>query len=116
MPRKSDVEARVLSPSEYPASITAPWGTRVPRVLFAAQHPLGIYHVEDHGAGVHVVYFTARRSKRPKVIGSARGVAGAFCVISEHEDQLVHPAVAREGGRAIDRRRPRCPRCRQHRP
>lgn len=94
MPKKPEIEARVLSPSEYPPSLMQTRG-----VLFAAQHPLGLYHVEDHGAGVHAVFFTPRRAKRAKVIANARSMPGAFCAISQHEDELVHPEAEREEGK-----------------
>jgi len=99
MTKKSDIAARVLSPNEYPVAITARRGAYTPQVLFAVQHPLGLYHIEDHGADVHTVYFTARRAKRPKIIGNARDMTGAFRIISEHEDQLIHPTAEREEGK-----------------
>lgn len=97
--KKPDIQARVLSPSEYPATITASHGAHTPKVLFAAQHPLGIYHVEDEGAGVHGVYFTASRAKRPKRIASTRNMPGSFRAISRHEDDLIHPEARREEGK-----------------
>lgn len=99
--KKPDIEARVLSPSEYPASITAPafQGAYPPNVIFAAQHPLGLYHVEDEGAGTHGAYFTPRRAKKPKRIGTASSMAGAFRRISDHEDELIHPEAPREEGK-----------------
>lgn len=99
MSKKPAVEARVLSPSEYPAAITVSRGAYQPKVLFAAQHPLGLYHVEDHGANVHAVFFTPRRAKKPKIIANTRSMAGAIRAISEHEDELVHPEAAREEGK-----------------
>lgn len=99
MAKKPDIEARVLSPSEYPASITTPRGAYTPKVVFAAQHPLGLYHVEDEGAGHLGVFFTPRRAKRAKIIGGASSMARALGLISQHEDELVHPEAEREEGR-----------------
>jgi hypothetical protein len=98
MPKKPDIEARVLSPNEYPASITATRGAYTPNILLAAQHPLGLYFVEDMGAGTLGVNFLSRRSKKPKYIASASNMAGAFRRISNHEDQLIHPEAERETG------------------
>jgi hypothetical protein len=99
--KKPDTEARVLSPSEYPASITSPSfpGAHPPRVIFAAQHPLGLYHVEDEGANTHGVYFTPRRAKKPRRVATASSMPGALRRISDHEDDLVHPGAAREEGK-----------------
>jgi len=69
------------------------------KVLFAAQHPLGLYHVEDHGAGVHAVYFTSRRARKPQYIATANSMPHAFRRISDHEDQLIHPETEREEGK-----------------
>ena len=93
MAKKPDLEARVLAPSEYPANITSPSfpGAYPPKVIFAARHPLGLYHVEDEGANVHGVYFTPRRAKKARRIGTATSMAGAFRRISKHEDELIHP-------------------------
>jgi len=99
MTKKPDIEARVLSPSEYPAAITATRGAYTPRVLFAALHPLGLFHVEDEGAGHLGVFFTSRRAKRAKAIGAASSMAGAFRRISAHEDELIHPEAEREEGK-----------------
>lgn len=101
MSKKPDITARVLSPAEYPATITKPRGPYLPRpwVLFAAQHPLGLYHVENEGAGTHGVYFTSRRAKKAKRVGTAASMAGAFQRISNHEDQLLHPEAPREEGK-----------------
>ncbi len=96
---KADIEARVLSPSEYPPSITATRGAYTPKIMFAAQHPLGLYFVEDMGAGTLGVNFQSRRSKKPKYIATASSMAGAFRRISKHEDALVHPEAAREEGK-----------------
>ena len=98
---KKPTETRVLSPSEYPESITAPAfpGAHKTPPIFAIQHPLGIYHVEDDGAGIHGVYFTARRAKKPKRVASAANMAGAFRRISHHEDELLHPRAEREEGK-----------------
>jgi hypothetical protein len=101
MSKKSPAEARILSPSEYPENITAPAfpGAHTAQVIFAVQHPLGLYHVEDEGAGMLGVYFTARRAKRPKRVASAANMAGAFRRISHHEDELIHPGAEREEGK-----------------
>lgn len=99
MPKKPDIEARVLAPSEYPASITMPRGAYTPNILFAAQHPLGIYFVEDMGAGTLGVNFLSRRAKKPTYIGTASGMAGAFRRISKHEDERIHPEAEREEGK-----------------
>jgi len=98
MAKKPDIQARVLSPSEYPASITAPRGAYTPKVLFAAQHPLGLYFVEDMGANTLGVNFLPRRSKKPKYIATAGSMSGAFRRISKHEDDLIHPKAEREEG------------------
>lgn len=99
----SDAEFRVLDPSEYPASITAPRGAYTPIVEFAATTPLGLYHVEDQGAGSgHLMaYFTPkRRGSRPKMIGGANSLAGALTRISNHEDEALHPDAPRERGQS----------------
>jgi hypothetical protein len=97
--KKPDIEARVLSPSEYPTAITAPQGAYTPKVLFVAQHPLGLFHVEDQGGGHLAVFFTSRRAKRAKTIGGASSMAGAFRLISAQEDELIHPEAEREEGK-----------------
>lgn len=99
--KKPDIEARVLPPSEYPASITSPAfpGAYPPNVIFAVQHPLGLYHVEDEGAHTHGVYFTPRRAKKAKRFATASNMAGAFRRISNHEDELIHPEAKREEGK-----------------
>jgi len=56
-------------------------------VIYAAQHPLGLYHVEDQGANVHAVYFTARRAKKPKLFATTSSMPAAFRKISGHEDK-----------------------------
>ena len=99
MAKKPDIKARVLSPNEYPASITTTRGAYTPNVLFAAVHPLGLFHVEDEGGGHLGVYFTSRRAKRAKPIGGAGSMASAFRRISAHEDELIHPEAAREEGK-----------------
>lgn len=98
MPKKPDIEARVLSPSEYPASITTARGAYTPNIVLAAQHPLGLYFVEDMGAGTLGVNLLSRRSKKPKYVATASSLAGAIRRISHHEDQLIHPEVEREMG------------------
>lgn len=97
--KKPDIEARVISPSEYPASITATRGAYTPNILFAAQHPLGLYFVEDMGAGTLGVNFLSRRSKKPKYIATAGSLPGAVKRISNHEDEQVHPDAPREEGK-----------------
>lgn len=99
--KKPDIAARALTPDEYPTSITTARfpGAYPPKVIFAAQHPLGLYFVEDMGAGTLGVNFLSRRSKKPKYIASAGSMAGAFRRISKHEDQLVHPEAEREEGK-----------------
>ena len=99
MAKKPDIEARVLSPSEYPASITTARGAYTPKVAFAAVHPLGLFHVEDQGAGHLGVYFTSRRAKKATSIGAAGSMSSAFRRISAHEDELIHPKAAREEGK-----------------
>jgi hypothetical protein len=93
------VESRVLSPSEYPPRLLEPRGAYTPKVLFAAQHPRGLYHVEDEGAGLLGVYFTPLRAKTPRRFASARAMSTAFQRISIHEDEMLHPEAAREEGR-----------------
>lgn len=93
------VESRVLSSSEYPPAILARRGAYTPEVLFAAQHPRGLYHVENEGDGLLGVYFTARRAKTARRIASVGNMKGAFQRISQHEDELLHPDATREEGR-----------------
>jgi len=92
---------RILSPGEYPENITAPAfpGAYKARVSFAAQHPLGLYHVEEEGAGTLGVYFTPRRARKPRRVATAANMAGAFRRISHHEDELMHPEAKREEGK-----------------
>jgi len=101
MNKKLPLEVRILSPEEYPESITTPAfpGAHKARVTFAAQHPLGLYHVEEEGAGTLGVYFTPRRARKPKRVASAANMAGAFRRISHHEDELMHPEAKREEGK-----------------
>jgi len=101
MSKKPPAEARILSPGEYPESITAPAfpGAYKAKVIFAAQHPLGIYHIEDEGANTLGVYFTSRRARKPQRVASAANTAGAFRRISHHEDKLLHPRAEREEGK-----------------
>jgi hypothetical protein len=101
MSKKPPAEARILSPGEYPESITAPAfpGAHKAKVLFAAQHPLGLYHIEDEGANTLGIYFTTRRAKKPKRVATAANMAGAFRRISHHEDELLHPRAEREEGK-----------------
>ena len=97
--KKPGIEARVLSPSEYPAAITATRGAYTPKIMFAAQHPLGLYFVEDMGANTLGVNFQSRRAKKPTYIATASSMAGAFRRISKHEDELIHPDAPREEGK-----------------
>ncbi len=103
MPRSRSVvtaePVRVLTPEEYPTVITADQGAYRPEVWFAAQHPLGLYYVYHEGAGSLGAYFLPRRKgSRPKRIGSANSMAGAFQRISHHEDERINPDVPRERG------------------
>lgn len=100
--RPADATAtRILSPEEYPESITAPAfpGAHKASVIFAVQHPHGLYHVEDEGAGTLGVYFTPRRAKKPRRVATAANMPGAFRRISHHEDELIHPGAEREEGK-----------------
>ena len=92
---------RILSPGEYPESITAPAfpGAYKAQVTFAAQHPLGLYHIEEEGAGTLGIYFTPRRARKPRHVATAVNMAGAFRRISHHEDELMHPEAKREEGK-----------------
>jgi len=104
MPKRSQAAAtpgvRVLAPSEYPIEITRAQGAYTPDVRFAATHPLGLYHVEDHGAGHLAVYFTARRrGSRAKNVGAASTMRDAMARISRHEDEATDPSAKREEGR-----------------
>lgn len=99
MAKKPTIEARVLSPDEYPPSITAVRGAYTPKVKLVAQHPLGLYFVEDMGAGTLGVNFLARRSRKPKYIATASSLAGAVRRISDHEDEQIHPDAPREEGK-----------------
>jgi hypothetical protein len=97
--KKPASDARILSPSEYPAAITAPQGAYTPKVVFAAQHPLGLFHITDDGVAQFGVYFTSRRAKHAKLLGWAPTLPGAFRRISAHEDTLIHPEAPREEGK-----------------
>ncbi len=89
----------ILKPSDYPTSITAARGAYTPRVRFVAMHPLGMYHVEDQGAGHLMAYFTPKRKgSRMKPVGGASSMAGALKRISDHEDELVNKDAPREWG------------------
>jgi hypothetical protein len=93
------IDARVLRPSEYPASITASRGAYTPRVVFAAQHPLGLYYVENQGAGHHMAFFVPkRRGSRPKIVGAGGSLEAALRRIQSHEDELLEPDAPRERG------------------
>ena len=101
MSKKPPLDVRILPPEEYPETITAPAfpGAYKARVTFAAQHPLGLYHIEEEGAGTLGVYFTPRRARKPKRVATAATMARAFHRISHHEDELMHPEAKREEGK-----------------
>jgi hypothetical protein len=89
---KESQKIRILDAGEYPTSITARRGAYDPIVEFAAIHPLGLYHVEDQGAGHRMAYFTPKRKGSiARAIGGASSLAGALTRISDHEDQMLHP-------------------------
>jgi hypothetical protein len=91
---------RVLSPDEYPESITARSGAYDPDIRFVAIHPLGTYYVDHEGAGHFGAYFIPKRKgSRTKLIGGASSMAGAFRRIADHEDRLVEPKAPREEGK-----------------
>lgn len=91
---------RVLSPSEYPASITATRGAFTPDIRWAAEHPLGLYYVCHQGAGhMAAVFVPKRKGSREKQVGAGRTVSQALQRIAEHEDELVNPDAPRHDGR-----------------
>lgn len=93
---------RVLSPEEYPSVITESRGAFRPDVKLAIDHPLGLYWVEDQGAGHLAAMFLPRRARsRMKNVGSASTIDGALRRIADHEDQLVNPDAPRESGQAF---------------
>lgn len=100
MPKpKLPASIRVLSPEEYPPEITAARGAYTPDVRFAATHPLGLYHVEHHGAGHLQAMFTPRKKgSRARAIGGASDLAGAMRRILRHEDEVTSPEAPRERG------------------
>jgi hypothetical protein len=64
---------------------------------FSNRH--GRYHIENHGAGVHAVYFTRKRKgSKPKLIANTRSMANALKSIAEHEDEMDAPNAPRETG------------------
>lgn len=65
--------------------------------LVTLQSPVGTYHVEHHGAGVHAVYFKAKRAKKAKIIANTRSMEGALRAISEHEGDVLEPSAPRAG-------------------
>jgi hypothetical protein len=67
--------------------------------LVVFQSPVGTYHVEDHGAGVHAVFFKAKRAKKAKIIANAGSLESALRRISEHEGDLLEPTAPRVTGR-----------------
>ena len=92
---------RILTPGEYPVSITARRGAYDPVIEFAAVTPLGMYHVENQGADHRMAYFTPKRARsRAKGIGGASSLAGAMTRISSHEDDMLHPDAPREIGQS----------------
>lgn len=96
---KTDAVVRVLSPEEYPASITSPSGAYTPDVRFAAVHPLGLFYVDHQGAGHYAAVFVPKRKgSRPKNIGGASSLAGALRRVSTYEDELTDPSTKRETG------------------
>ncbi len=99
MAKKPSAAVRVLMPFEYPPQLTGARGAYTPKVKFAAQHPLGLYHVEDQGAGYHMAYFTPKRKgSRAKPIGAGNSLAGALARIAEHEGDELEPNAPRETG------------------
>src|SRR5262245_65777669 len=96
------VKSRILPREEYPAELlTAGPGLHAPDVRLVAIHPMGRYHVEHHGAGHHVAYFTPRRrGSRPRNVGGAGSLRGALARIQAHEDELVEPDAPREMGQS----------------
>lgn len=91
---------RILPRAEYPVEITAPRGAYTPNIEFAAQHPLGLYYVENQGAGHRMAFFLPkRRGSRPKIAGAASSLAGALRRIQKHEDELLEPDAPREEGK-----------------
>lgn len=100
MAKKPTIVSHILKPSEYPIEITQAKGAYTPKVVFAASHPLGLYHVENQGAGYHMAYFTPRRKgSRAKPIGAGNSLAGAMKRISDHEDEMIHKDAPREEGK-----------------
>ena len=100
MAKSAPVSVRVLSPAEYPESITARSGAYEPDIRFVAVHPLGTYYVDHEGAGYFGAYFIPKRKgARTKLIGGASSMAGAFRRIANHEDELVEPNAPREEGK-----------------
>ena len=92
---------RILATEEYPTSITARRGVYDPVIEFAAVTPIGMYHVEDQGAGHRMAYFTPKRARsRARIIGGAISLAGAMTRISSHEDEMLHPSAPREMGQS----------------
>jgi hypothetical protein len=91
---------RMMDPKEYPESWTAPRGAFTPKIVFGVEHPKGRYYAEDQGAGHLAVYFVAKRkNSKPKNIGAASGIAGAWKRILDHEDEMVEPDAPRETGK-----------------
>jgi hypothetical protein len=100
MAKSIPANVRVLSPAEYPESITARMGAYDPDIRFVAIHPLGTYYIDHGGAGHFEAYFIPKRKgSRAKLIGGASSMAGAFRRIANHEDELVEPNAPREEGK-----------------
>jgi hypothetical protein len=68
-------------------------------VLVVFQSPVGTYHVEHHGAGVHAVFFKPKRAKKAKIIANTGSLEAALRRISEHEGDLLEPDAPRVTGR-----------------
>jgi hypothetical protein len=56
------------------------------KVLHSETHPHGHYHVEDHGAGVHGVFYTSKRARKPQYIATGSSVEDAQKRIKQHVD------------------------------
>jgi len=66
--------------------------------LVTLTSPVGTYHVEHHGAGVHAVFFKGRRQKKARIIANTGSLPAALAYISEHEGDLLEPNAPRETG------------------
>ena len=100
MAKKPPVAVRVLAPAEYPETITRDQGAFRPRIEFAAMHPLGLFFVENQGAGYRLAQLLPhRKGARRKVIGGASSLAGALRRIKDYEDEALEPDAPREEGK-----------------